>query len=71
MAKKHNLNEEYLNSLSEEERNAQQLYNYIGVANKFKKMSLNIYFFLKNYAFNKAMNIKLSPNFFIIIITNS
>ena len=24
-------------------------------------MSLNIYFFLKNYAFNKAMNIKLSP----------
>ena len=53
--------EENLFGLSEEERNAQQLYNYIGVANKFKKMSLNIYFFLKNYAFNKAMNIKLSP----------
>ena len=53
--------EENLFGLTEEERNAQQLYNYIGVANKFKKMSLNIYFFLKNYAFNKAMNIKLSP----------
>ncbi len=53
--------EENLFGLTEEERNAQQLYNYIGVANNFKKMSLNIYFFLKNYAFNKAMNIKLSP----------
>ena len=45
--------------LTQEERNAQQLYNYIGVANNIKHMSLNVYFFLKNYAFNKAINMKL------------
>ena len=45
--------------LTQEQRNAQQLYNYIGVANNIKNMSLNVYFFLKNYAFNKAINMKL------------
>ena len=43
--------EENLFGLSEEERNAQQLYNYIGVANNFKKMSLNIYFFFEKLCF--------------------
>ena len=40
--------------LTYEQRNAQQIYNYIGVANSIKKDNINVYFFLKNYAFNKV-----------------
>ena len=52
-------NNNTLFGLTQEQRNAQKLYNYIGIANNIKNMSLNVYFFLKNYAFNKAINMKL------------
>ena len=55
-------NNNTLFGLTQEQRNAQKLYNYIGIANNIKNMSLNVYFFLKNYAFNKAINMKLPPS---------
>ena len=48
--------------LTYEQRNAQQIYNYIGVANSIKKDNINVYFFLKNYAFNKVLKLKLPPS---------
>ena len=54
--------DKYLFGLTQEQRNAQQLFNYIGVANSIKDKYINIYFFLKNYAFNKAFKLKLPPS---------
>ena len=54
--------DKYLFGLTQEQRNAQQLFNYIGVANSIKDKYINVYFFLKNYAFNKAFKLKLPPS---------
>jgi hypothetical protein len=51
--------DKYLFGLTQEQRNAQKLFNYIGVANNIKDKYINIYFFLKYYAFDKSFKLKL------------
>lgn len=42
-------------------RNAQKINNYLKIANTYH-LYTNIYFFLKNYAFNKMLTLKLPPD---------
>ena len=53
--------DKYLFGLTQEQRNAQKLFNYIGVANSIKDKYINVYYFLKNYAFSKSLKLKLPP----------
>ena len=54
--------DKYLFGLTQEQGNAQKLFNYIGVANSIKDKYINIYYFLKYYAFSKSLKLKLPPS---------